>query len=147
LGGKSTCWIIGLGFTESKMIDEILEHGQVLNREVFELHAAASHTDLLPRAWRHLMIVHNSALNTVHLKGTIVPAEYFYFVALFIILVCGQILDAQPAYADILDLPHVNDVIGSYESSECPFLAIEPLEFSFFFVHFFLAQASKKGIP
>lgn len=40
--GKSALWITGLRFVESKMIDEILKHGQVLGSQVFELDSTAS---------------------------------------------------------------------------------------------------------
>jgi len=74
----------------------------------------------------------------------VVTAEYFYMGALFMILFCGQIPEAQPTHADILDLPHINDLIEFYESSEFTFFALEPLEFSFFFRHFFSPNQRKK---
>jgi hypothetical protein len=77
---------------------------------------------------------------------TVIAAEYCYFGTLFIILVCSQIPNAQPAHADILDLPHVHKLIGFYKSSECPFFALEPFEFSFFLKHFFPAQPGKQEI-
>ncbi len=118
------------------MIDELLEHARVLDRQVFELYSAAPRGDLFPGALRDFPIIYNSALKLVQVNETLVATEYFYFGALFVILVCRHILDAQPAYADILDLPHVHKVIGSYKSSECPFFALEPCEFSFFAQHF-----------
>ncbi len=59
------------------------------------------------------MIIHNSALNLVHVNETVVAAEYCYFGAPFIILVCEQIPGTQPARTDILDLPHAAKLIGS----------------------------------
>ena len=118
------------------MIDEFLKCGQVLDRQVFELHATAPDADLLPEAFRHFLIIHDSALNPVYVNEAAVAAEYFYFGAPLIILVCIHILDAQPADADILDLPHVHKCLGSYKSSECPFFAPEPFQFSFFTKHF-----------
>jgi len=50
---------------KAKIIDEIREHGQVLDRQVFELYSAAPHADLSPRAFENLMIIHDSALNPV----------------------------------------------------------------------------------
>jgi len=122
------------------MIDELLEHGRVLDRQVFELYSAAPRGDLFPGASRDFPIIYNSALNLVQVNEKLVATEYFYSGAPFIILVCRHILDAQPAYADILDLPHVHKVIGSYKSSECPFFTLEPCEFSFFVKHFFPRQ-------
>ena len=129
------------------MIDEILEYWQVLGRQVFELHATAPGTDLLPEAFRHFLIIHDSALNPVYVNEAAAAAEYFYFGAPLIIHVCRHILDTQPAHADILYLPHVDKLSGSYKSSESPFFALESFEFSFFLKHFFPAQPSKKGIP
>src|SRR5208283_125678 len=122
---------------KTKIIDEFLKCGQVLDRQVFELHPTAPGADLLPGAFRHIMIIHDSALNPVQVNETVVGAEYFYPGVTLMILVCGQIPDTQPAHADILDLPHVNELIGSYESSKCSFFALKPLEFSFFLKHFF----------
>jgi len=141
---KSVHSIAWLGFIGSKIIDEILEHGQVLDRQVFELDSAAPRADLFPGAFRHFIVIYNSAINFVHVNETVVTAEYFYMGALCIILSCGQIPEAQPTHADILDLSHINDLIGFYESSERPFFALEPLEFSFFFRHFFPPNPRKR---
>jgi hypothetical protein len=144
---KSVNGIAGLGFIGSKMLDEILQHRQVLDRQVFELDPAAPRTDLFPGALRHFMVIYNSAIDLVHVDETMVAAEYFYMGAPVIILLCGQIPEAQPPHADILDLPHIYDLIGFYESSECPFFSLEPLEFSFFFRHFFRTQPREEGNP
>src|SRR5208283_4110971 len=118
------------------MIDEILEQGQVLDRQVFELYSTAPRADLFREVFRDFSIIYNSALNLVQVNETAIVAEYFYYGAPLIILVCRHILGAQPDYADILDLPHVHKLIGSYKSSACPFFALEPLVFSFFLKHF-----------
>jgi len=130
----------------SKIIDEILEYGQVFDRHIFELDPAASRADLFPGSLGHFIVIHNSALNLVQVNETVVAAEYFYVGAPLIILLCRQIPDAQPTHADILDLPHVNEFIGSYEGSECTFFALEPFESSFFFKHFFPPNP-KEGNP
>jgi len=52
-----------LGFIERKIIDEILEHGQVPGRQVFELYSTAPRADLFPRAFRDFPIIYNAALN------------------------------------------------------------------------------------
>ena len=142
MAGKSTVWITGLGFTESKMIDEILKHGQVLDRQVFELNSAAS-----PGVFGNFLIIYDSELNLVHVNEMAVAAEYFYFGAPFLIPLHRQIPDAQPAHADIVDSPRVDNLIVSYKSSECLFFDLEPFEFSFFLQHFFPAQPGKKEIP
>ena len=104
----------------------------MLDRQVFELYPTAPGADLLPGAFRDFPIIYYSALNLGHVNEKVVAAEYFYFGAPIIILVCRQIPDAQPAHADIQDLPHVDKFIGSYKSGECPFFAFEPFEYSFF---------------
>jgi len=124
------------------MIDEILEHGQVLVKQVFKLHPAAPGADLLPGAFRYFMIIHDSALNPVQVNEAVVAAEYFYSGASLMILLRRQIPDTQPPHADILDLSHVNELIGSHESSKCPFFALKPLELSFFLRHFSPVQKS-----
>ena len=117
------------------MIDEILEHGQVPYRKIFELNPATFRADLFPGAFRHLLIIYDSAFDSVHVDEAVVAAEYFHLGATIFIPVYRQIPDAQPAQADILDLAHADQLIGSYESSECPVFAFESLEFSFFLRH------------
>ena len=75
----SALWITGLGFIESKIIDEILEHGQVFGRQVFELYPTVPRADLFPGAFGDFPIIYNSALNTAQVNETVVAAEYFYF--------------------------------------------------------------------
>jgi hypothetical protein len=128
-----------LGFVKSKMVDEILEDGQVLDRQIFELNSVAS-----PRVFRNFPIMCNSELKLVHVNETAVGGKYFYFGAPFLIPPHRQIPDAQPAHADILDLPRVDKLIGPYKNSECPFFAFEPFVFSFFHKHFIPAQSGKK---
>ena len=108
-----------MGFIESKMVDEILEHDQVFDRQVFELRPASPDADLLPGALGDYSVIYNSAGNLVQVNEKVAAAEYYYFGAPIIILVCRQIPDAQPAHADILDLPRVDELIGFYKSSEC----------------------------
>jgi hypothetical protein len=74
---------------------------------------------------------------------TVVAAEYFYCGVSPIIIVRRQIPDTQPAHADILDLPHVNEFIGLYESGKCSIFAFKPLEFSFLIQHFFTRPISE----
>ncbi|MGA7492068.1 MAG: hypothetical protein WB930_02720, partial [Syntrophobacteraceae bacterium] len=66
-----------MGFIESKMIDELPEHGQVLDRQVFELYSAAPGDDLFPSACRDFLIVYNSALNPIQVNESVVFTEYF----------------------------------------------------------------------
>jgi len=70
------------------MIDEFLQCGQVLDRQVFELHPTAPGADLLPGTFRDFPIIYNSALNTAQVNETVVAAEYFYCGASPMILVC-----------------------------------------------------------
>ena len=124
-----------MGFIESKMVDEILEHDQVFDRQVFELRPASPGADLLPGAFGDYSVIYNSAGNLVQVNEKVAAAEYYYFGAPIIILVCRQIPDAQPAHADILDLPRVDELIGFYKSSESALFAPEPFQFSFFLKH------------
>ncbi len=106
-------WITALVFIGSKMIDEILEHGQLLDRQVFELHPTAPDADLLPGTFRDFPIIYNFALNIVHVNEKIIAAEYFYCGALIIILTCRQVPEAHSSHADILDLPSIDMLIWS----------------------------------
>jgi hypothetical protein len=114
------------------MIDEILEHGQLLDRQVFELHPTAPDADLFPGAFRDFPIIYNSTLNFVHVNKKIIAAEYFYCGAVIIVLTYRQVPEAHSSHADILDLPSIDMFIWSYKSSERPFFAFEPFEFSLF---------------
>jgi len=126
------------------MIDESLEDGQLLDRQIFELHSAAPRAHLFAGAFRDFSIIYNSTVNLVQVNETVVAAEYFYSGAPFIILVCRHIPDAQPAHADIKDLPRVDKLLRSYKSSECPFFALEPFVFSSFLKHFSPTQTGKQ---
>ncbi len=105
---QSSIWITGLGFIKGKIIDEILEHGQVLDRQVLELNSAAS-----PGVFRNFLIIYDSELNLVHVNETVFPAEYFYFRAPFLIPFQRKIPDAQPAHADIQNSPRVDKFIAT----------------------------------
>jgi hypothetical protein len=119
------------------MIDEILDHALMLDRQILELHPAPPGADLRPGIFRDFLVVYDLAFDPVHVDKTVIAAEYLYFGVLFLISVYTQIPDAQPSQADILDLPHIYELIGSYESSERPLFAFEPLEFPFFLKHLF----------
>ena len=67
------------GFVKSKMIDEILEHGQVLDRQVFELHPAAPCADLLPGAFGDFRSYTILQWNLVQVNEKVAAAEYYYF--------------------------------------------------------------------
>ena len=62
---KSVHRIAWLSFIESKITDEILEYGQVLDRQILELYPATPGADLFPGAFRHFIVIYNSALNLV----------------------------------------------------------------------------------
>jgi len=95
--------VTGSGFIEGKIIDEMLEHGQLLYRQVLELHSASPRGGLFPGEFRNFLIVYYPALDPVYVDKMAVAAKYCYSGALFFITVCRQILDAQPVHADILD--------------------------------------------
>ncbi len=119
------------------MIYEILEHRQVLDGRILELHSTSSRADLRPGIFRNFLIMYDSALDLVYVDELAVAAEYFYFGVPFPVLIQSQIPDAKPSEADILDLSHINEFIGSHKSSKCPFFGLESLEFSFFLRHSF----------
>ena len=70
--------VLRLSFFECKMIDKILEHGQVHNGQICELHSATSDADLLPRVFGKLLIIYDFALDPVYVDEMAVAAEYFY---------------------------------------------------------------------
>ncbi len=127
----------GRGFVRGKIVDEILKHGHMPDRQIFKLHPTAPGCELLPGAFRDIGIIHYFALDLVHMNETTIAAEDFYPGTPSVFgFIYGQVLNAESTHADIPDLPHVDDLIGSDKSSECPILAFEPLEFSFILKHF-----------
>ena len=133
---ESVCRALGPSSIGSKVIYEILEQCQVLDCQILELHAASSRADLCPGVFRQFVIMYDSAFDPVYVDEMVVVAEYFHFGTPISILVYSQIPDAKPPKADILDLSHIDEFIGSYKSGECPFFDFESLELSIFLKHF-----------
>ena len=60
---KVDCQVISpldyrIGFHPSKTINEIIEHGQVLDRQILELHSASPRAECFPRRIQELPIIY-----------------------------------------------------------------------------------------
>ena len=119
----------------TKVVNEILDHGDVADGEVTELHPAASHGQLIPGAVRQFDIIDHLALHSVDMDEAAVAAEYFYFGIILFELFGRQVANTQTSQTDINDLPEVHELVGPEKCRKSTLFASESLVFSVFFWH------------